>query len=100
MINRQPSDLPWIDPIPPGFEHLALAAWEKGDWPGFLLSVSNEKRLDLLAQNIRAFQSRGWYEAALLNCYIGTRTNHVAWPLEDLRDLFRLADPERLRAAG
>jgi hypothetical protein len=41
-----------------------------------------------------------WYEVALLEAYIGRRTNYAKWSLADLQSCFTIADRGRLRDAG
>ena len=78
--------------VPEPLRRGAAEHFEAGDVVGFLLSVSNERALELVFSNIVALKARGIYEAALLQAWTGTRTNHHCWSLKDQRFLFELAD--------
>jgi hypothetical protein len=90
----------WLDPIPSFLEARAVEAVEAGDALGFLCKASNEDWLDLVWRNRMALQVRGIYEKALVEAFIGTRTNNLHWPASRLAFLFRIADRARLRATG
>jgi hypothetical protein len=90
----------WLDPIPDSLRGLALANLDDGDVIGFLVRASNEYSLDLVRFNRLALKERGLYEPALLHAFTSTRVNNHRWPMNELRYLFRSADPARLRAAG
>ena len=90
----------WLNPIPPRFRTDAVAALDAGSVSGFLAKVDNECALSLVARNIAALRARGLYEHALFEAWASTRTNHRNWSLGALRNLFSIADRNRLRAAG
>ena len=90
----------WLDPVPAVLRDLAAAKLAAGDVCGFLFTASNEHGLALVAHNLRALQTRGLYEFALLQAFIATRTNNCRWSVPVLHWLFEMADRERLRAAG
>lgn len=90
----------WPDPIPAVLRPKAVEAFEAGNVTGFLCKASNEYGLDLVWRNNLALQSRGIYEKALVDAFIGTRTNNLHWPVSQLTFLFRIANRARLRAAG
>jgi hypothetical protein len=56
--------------------------------------------LDVVADNVDVLRNAGLYERALLDAFVGTRTNHSHWPFDVLMSLFACCDRERLRAAG
>lgn len=58
----------------------------------------DELDLDLVASGSVVLRARGLYETALLSAY--AHTNHAHWSQVAIVDLFRRADPARLRAAG
>jgi hypothetical protein len=90
----------WLTPIPEMLSARAVQAFEVGDALGFLLLASNEDGLELVYRNAGALRERGIYEDALLNAYVGCRTNNSRWPMSGLRFLFQLADRVKLLAAG
>ena len=53
--------------------------------------------LELVRNNAETLRARGLFERALLAAFI--ETNHVDWSFLDLKNLFKAANPERLRAA-
>ena len=90
----------WLEPIPPEFRYKAIAALDEGDPAKFLLPASNEWHLNLVSMNQGALLKRGIYESALLSAFINTRTSNRRWPLNTLRLLFKIANRDRLLAAG
>jgi len=58
----------------------------------------DELDLDLVVAHLTVLQERGLYERALLNAYVNTK--HVHWSQAAIIDLFRLANPARLRRLG
>lgn len=86
--------------VPGPLHERALEAFRKGDALGILCTASNEQALDIVLLNARALRDRGIYEEALLEAYIGTRANWSRWSVKDLRQLFKMADREKLLAAG
>jgi hypothetical protein len=77
-----------------------MRALEARDAGAFVMNVSNTATLDLVLANLSPLKSRGIYEAALLRALTGTRTNHAHVAVKTLHQLLRVADRERLRAAG
>ena len=47
-----------------------------------------------------ALRERGIYEAALLDAFIGVRTNHFNWSISTIECMFRIADKIKLLEAG
>lgn len=84
----------------PGLRHLAVEAFEAGDVAGFLHFADNMRSIRIVYENADALNRRGIYEKAFLYAYTLLRTNASGWSTRDLRELFRLCDRERLRAAG
>ncbi len=78
----------------------AIEAFEQGDAVGFLVKASNTDSLDLVAHNRCAMLARGIYEEMLVQAFTATRTNNAGWPRGVLEFLFKLADRDKLRAAG
>jgi hypothetical protein len=90
----------FLDPIPVSLRPLAVQALhDRVAWK-FFSYASNEMSLLLLVKNQWVFQSLSIYEQALLEAYIGTRTNNSRYQPHVLRNLFAWADRARLRAAG
>jgi len=89
-----------LDLIPVLLRDKASDAYDSGDALGLLGLPGNEASLELVAYNAEALQARGIYEEALLEAFIGTRTNNLRWPVADLARLFDAADRSKLRAAG
>jgi hypothetical protein len=91
---------PWLDPIPDCLRSQAIEALRSRNAVGFLAKANNEYGLELVLHNIDVLQSLGIYESALLEAFVGPRTNNYRWSLALLRQLFNLANPARLRALG
>jgi hypothetical protein len=89
----------YLDPIPDGLRPDAVCAFYEGD-VRFLYKADNTRGLELVYGNMSALKVRGFYERALLEAFIGTRTNNSRWPLADLHYLFEQCDRTRLLAAG
>lgn len=79
----------------------AIACFERGDAEGFAsCGYPNDATLDLIVANTVPLKSRGIYEAALVQGYIGCKDGHYAWPASHLANLFKEADRNRLLKAG
>lgn len=100
MTMKYENETLWLEPIPPEFRYKAIAALDEGDPAKFLLPASNEWHLNLVSMNQGALLKRGIYESALLSAFINTRTSNRRWPLNTLRLLFKIANRDRLLAAG
>lgn len=98
MAMSQPA--PWLTPIPGVLHGKAVAALEAKDAVGFLCLADNRAGIALVYNNFGLLERLGIYEEALLNAFIGTRTNNHHYPLSELRFLFECADRSRLRALG
>ena len=92
----------WLESIPPEHRQMAVEALDKtGNWCRFLHSASSNKDvLELVAFNGDASRERGVYEAVLLYAFMATSLNNRSWSTAELVDMFRRADPIKLRAAG
>lgn len=90
----------WLNPIPLGLREKACQKLETADISGFLLAASNEHGLHLVFHNQHLLAERGLYEKALLDAYIGTRTNNRNWGAAYLESLFAFANRDRMLAAG
>jgi hypothetical protein len=89
-----------LDQVPPPLREQAARAVEEGNIDLLLLSTGNEGALAFVVDNLALLRDRGLYERALLEAFIGTRTNNSHWPHAKLAALFGRCDRDRLRAAG
>ena len=91
----------WLESIPPEHRQMAVEALDTDNWCRFLHSASsNRDVLELVAFNGDASRERGVYEAVLLYAFMATSLNNRSWSTAELVDMFRRADPIKLRAAG
>ena len=91
----------WLESIPPEHRQMAVEALDTDNWCRFLHSASSNKDvLELVAFNGDASRERGVYEAVLLYAFMATSLNNRSWSTAELVDMFRRADPIKLRAAG
>jgi len=99
LSQSDPLDLNLIDKR---FRAQSVAALDAKNVVLFLFGAKhgNQRWVDIVLYNARQLKARGLYEQALLEAYIGTRTNHADWDFDDLANLFGIADRDRLRAAG
>ncbi len=81
-------------------ERYAIEDWNKGNIEGVFCYMPNTYYLNFVYYNIIRLHAIGKYEEALLIAYTGTRTNWAHWPINDIKYLFDLADPDKLCAAG
>jgi hypothetical protein len=86
--------------VPPPLHTRAAEQFEQGDWGGVLCLVDSRELLAFVFDNCYQLLSRGLYEAALLEAYIGAKSNHSNWTLKVIEKMFSFADRERLLAAG
>ena len=89
-----------LEPIKPLLRDQALEAIKHRDVVKFLGTESNQKRLEIVACNLRPLIVNGLLEQAFVEAWIGTRTNWVTFPLRTIRRILRHCSRERLRAAG
>jgi hypothetical protein len=77
-----------------------IQALVNGDPLGFLSSTTEGSTgwLFTVAENIRLLKTLGIYEEALLEAFMGTRTNNAAWSVKQLLVLFNEMNPDRLAA--
>ena len=83
-----------------GLERQALKAWNKGNVSGVLICMSNTSCLAFVFDNMQVLKEKEKYEEALLDAYVGTRTNWHFWSLDVLEMMFTVADSEKLAQAG
>lgn len=77
-----------------------IQALVNGDPLGFLASTTEGSTgwLFTVAENIGLLKTLGIYEEALLEAFMGTRTNNAAWSVKQLLVLFSEMNPDRLAA--
>lgn len=92
----------WADlaGIPEVLREMAIDGLLARDAFGFLGRADNMKGLEIVWRNRDLLTSLGFFEAALLRAYVMVRVNTSHFPAKHLMQLFRLADRDRLRAAG
>lgn len=86
-------------------EEVCVASAEKeflkGDGKRFAGTGYSQKAcLTIVADNVDALLERGIFEPALIAGYTGGKTNHAHIELEEIEELFSLADREALRKCG
>jgi hypothetical protein len=91
---------PDLQLIPPSLRHMACEALAARDVVGFLCRADNEHGLALVARNLSLLESLGIYESALVEAFMGCRTNLYRYPPSILHRLFARANLSKLRAAG
>lgn len=65
---------------------------------GFLVSMPSDYGLELVRDNRLLLRSVGLYEEALVQAFMGSRTNNAAWSVGALECLISTTDPDRLEA--
>jgi len=89
-----------LSAVDPRLRDQARAAFDRGDPLGFVFLADSGKSLGLVFDNLHPLRERGIYEAALVQAFTGCRGNHSHWPEGTIDFLFRMADREKIRAAG
>ena len=64
--------------------------------PGY----STGATLAVVFDNFLGLKQRGMLEAAVIEGYVGCKTDHRKWPLSTIQFLFDLCDRDKLRALG
>jgi hypothetical protein len=90
----------WLDPIRPVLHDQAREAIEAGDGPGFLRLAGSQYGIKLVTGNSMILLERGIYEKTLLHALIAPAVSHYRFEMGLLRELIRVANKEKLRAAG
>jgi hypothetical protein len=90
----------WLDPIPCNQRENARGHWAKGEVVAVLRLANSEARLSLLKNNADAMLEADFYEAALVEAYSGTSTNHYDLSPSELRSLFDRGSRVKLLDAG
>lgn len=74
--------------------------WNGKDIVGVLAMLGNSYAMAFVFDNIDILKSKGLYEKALLMAYQGINTNNSNWSPNVIDWLLRMADSDRLKAAG
>ncbi len=86
--------------VEPELIDLAKKAWAENDIMKVTGYMPNTRRLSFLIDNYWAFKQHDLYEEALLDAYIGTRTNFSRWSVYLINYLFEKADRQKLLECG
>jgi len=79
----------------------AIEAFDDQDGAAFAgAGYSFGATLAVVFDNLYALKQRGMFEAALIEGYIGCKTNHRRWSLSVIQFLFDQCDRDKLRAIG
>lgn len=90
---KEKPDFSAIDPV---LIKQAWEAWGEGDISGIMILAGHQQRGQLVMDNIKPFQERGFYEKALYEAYThGPHYHPRQWQF-----LFSFADREKLLATG
>lgn len=99
-----PSGYSWEDfelcRIPEHLHESAMRCIAEGDVEGFLFLTCSPGRMGFFIDNEVPLWEMGLYEKGLLFAFTSVTMDNRHFPLHQIRRLFRMADRERLLAAG